>query len=92
MELKEIISNNLSWWIKKREYPTIEKFAHENEFTKQTVNNVINQTYMPKIDYIVKFAKALEITPDSLLLEPKKKPDKWGEIYFISNRNRHKFK
>ncbi len=87
MELIEIISHNLEWWLHKREYQTIEKFAHENNFQKSSISRLIRKAHMPKADLIVSLAQALEITPDSLLLEPKKKPKDWGKTFFTGNRS-----
>ena len=87
MELIDIISKNVEWWIHKRGYPTLERFSLENGFAKPTISRLIKKVHMPKADLIVKIAKALEVTPDTLVLEPKTKPKGWGTKIFIGGRS-----
>ena len=78
MELKELIGNNLAWWIYKREYKTLEKFAYENDLNKTTVTQLVKGMHMPKADLIIKLVDLLEIEPNDLMQMPKPKPNKWG--------------
>ena len=44
-----------------KQYPTVEKFAHENEIPKQTLSQYINGTRDPRLTVLHRITKALEI-------------------------------
>lgn len=73
-EIGRKLGENIRKIIRKRGYPSVERFAYENAIDKSALSKILRGTRLPQVNTLVFIAEALEVTLQDLYPMPKAKP------------------
>lgn len=70
MDFLKLIGERIKGRIDGSDYPSVERFAHENRIPKSTLSELLNGKNDPKLSTLAKICAGLEISLSELLRAP----------------------